>query len=150
MKFVRQIVVVSFLLTLFWFPAYAEDDTKDPVKIGILHSLTGTMAISEISLRDIVLMAVEEINKAGGVLGRQIKPVVVDPASDWDLFAVKAEDLLVKEKVSAVFGCWTSVSRKKVLPVFEKHNGLLFYPVEIIGVFRGVRELNSVFTRVRR
>jgi len=103
------------------------------VKIGILHSLTGTMAISETSLRDVVLMAVEEINAKGGVLGKKIEPVVVDPASDWDLFATKAKALLVEERVSSVFGCWTSVSRKKVLPVFEKNNGLLFYPVQYEG-----------------
>ncbi|HEY5931802.1 MAG TPA: transporter substrate-binding protein, partial [Nitrospira sp.] len=104
-----------------------------PIKIGILHSLSGTMAISEVSLRDVVLMAVEEINKAGGVLGRQIEAKVVDPASNWDLFAEKAKQLLLEDKVSVVFGCWTSVSRKSVLPVFEKNNGLLFYPVQYEG-----------------
>ena len=103
------------------------------VKIGVLHSLSGTMAISETSLKDVVLMAVEEINAAGGVMGKQIEPVVVDPASDWDLFAEKAKDLIVKEEVAVVFGCWTSVSRKSVLPVFEDHNALLFYPVQYEG-----------------
>ena len=103
------------------------------VKIGVLHSLSGTMAISETSLKDVVLMAVEEINAEGGVMGKQIKPVVVDPASDWDLFAEKAKDLIVKEKVAVVFGCWTSVSRKSVLPVFEENNSLLFYPVQYEG-----------------
>ena len=103
------------------------------VKIGVLHSLSGTMAISETSLKDVVLMGVEEINAAGGVMGKQIKPVVVDPASDWDLFAEKAKDLIVKEEVAVVFGCWTSVSRKSVLPVFEEHNSLLFYPVQYEG-----------------
>ncbi|MCE2395475.1 urea ABC transporter substrate-binding protein [Candidatus Poribacteria bacterium] len=103
------------------------------VKIGVLHSLSGTMAISETSLKDVVLMAVEEINAAGGVMGKQIKPVIVDPASDWDLFAEKAKDLIVKEEVAVVFGCWTSVSRKSVLPVFEEHNSLLFYPVQYEG-----------------
>ena len=103
------------------------------VKIGVLHSLSGTMAISETSLRDVVLMAVEEINAAGGVMGKQIKPVVVDPASDWDLFAEKAKGLINKEEVAVVFGCWTSVSRKSVLPVFEEHNSLLFYPVQYEG-----------------
>ncbi|MBC8179064.1 MAG: urea ABC transporter substrate-binding protein [Desulfobacteraceae bacterium] len=107
--------------------------TEDTVKIGVLHSLTGTMAISETSLRDAVLMAVDEINARGGVLGKRIEPVVVDPASDWDLFPKKAKELLVKEKVLVVFGCWTSISRKKVLPVFEKQNGLLFYPVQYEG-----------------
>lgn len=106
---------------------------KSPIKIGILHSLSGTMAISEVSLRDVVLMAVEEINAKGGVLGRSIKPVVVDPASNWDLFAEKAKYFLLQKKVAVVFGCWTSVSRKSVLPVFERYNGLLFYPVQYEG-----------------
>src|SRR6185503_5025845 len=105
----------------------------DPVKIGILHSLTGTMAISETSLRDAVEMAVDEINATGGVLGRQIEPVVVDPASNWDLFAEKSRELLTRDKVAVVFGCWTSVSRKSVLPVFESQKGLLFYPVQYEG-----------------
>src|SRR5438046_5667387 len=111
--------------------SYAAD--KEPIKIGVLHSLSGTMAISEVSLRDVVLMAVEEINAKGGVLGRQVKPVVVDPASNWDLFAEKAKQLLEVDKVAVVFGCWTSVSRKSVLPVFERNNGLLFYPVQYEG-----------------
>ena len=106
---------------------------KEPIQIGVLHSLSGTMAISEVSLRDVVLMAVKEINAAGGVLGRQIQPVVVDPASNWDLFAEKSKQLLMVNKVAVVFGCWTSVSRKSVLPVFESHNGLLFYPVQYEG-----------------
>jgi urea transport system substrate-binding protein len=106
---------------------------QGPIKIGVLHSLSGTMAISEVSLRDVVLMAVEEINAKGGVLGRPLEPVVVDPASNWDLFAEKAKQLLLVDKVAVVFGCWTSVSRKSVLPVFETHNGLLFYPVQYEG-----------------
>ncbi|MEZ0264208.1 MAG: urea ABC transporter substrate-binding protein [Phycisphaerae bacterium] len=106
---------------------------QETVKIGILHSLSGTMAISETSLRDVVLMAVEEINKSGGVLGKQIEPVVVDPASNWDLFADKAKQLIVQEKVAVTFGCWTSVSRKSVLPVYEGNNALLFYPVQYEG-----------------
>src|SRR4029079_4153605 len=114
-----------------WALSYAAD--KEPIKIGILHSLSGTMAISEVSLRDTVMMAVEEINAKGGVMGRMIKPVVVDPASNWDLFAGKATQLLLQDKVAVVFGCWTSVSRKNVLPVFEKNNGLLFYPVQYEG-----------------
>lgn len=105
----------------------------DTIKVGILHSLSGTMAISETSLKDMALMAIEEINKNGGVLGQQLEPVVVDPASDWPLFAEKARELLQKEKVAVVFGCWTSVSRKSVLPVFEELNGLLFYPVQYEG-----------------
>ena len=103
------------------------------VKVGVLHSLTGTMAISETSLKDVVLMAVDEINAKGGVLGKKIKPVVVDPASNWDLFAEKAKELILKDKVAVVFGCWTSVSRKSVLPVFEANKGLLFYPVQYEG-----------------
>ena len=103
------------------------------VKIGVLHSLTGTMAISEISLRDAVLMAVGEINAAGGVLGKQIEPVVVDPASDWPLFNQKAKELITVHKVAVTFGCWTSVSRKSCLPVFEEYNQLLFYPVQYEG-----------------
>src|SRR5690242_1415454 len=114
-----------------WALSYAAD--KEPIKIGVLHSLSGTMAISEVSLRDVVLMAVDEINAKGGVMGRQVKPVVVDPASNWDLFAEKAKQLLLQDKVAVVFGCWTSVSRKSVLPVFEKNNGLLFYPVQYEG-----------------
>ncbi len=103
------------------------------VKVGVLHSLTGTMAISETSLKDAVLMAVEEINAKGGVLGKKIKTVVVDPASNWDLFAEKAKELILNDKVAVVFGCWTSVSRKSVLPVFEANKGLLFYPVQYEG-----------------
>src|SRR5512132_2141248 len=114
-----------------WALSHAAD--KEPIKIGVLHSLSGTMAISEVSLRDVVLMAVDEINAKGGILGRQVKPVVVDPASNWDLFAEKAKQLLLQDKVAVVFGCWTSVSRKSVLPVFEKNNGLLFYPVQYEG-----------------
>ena len=115
----------------YWALSYAAD--KGPIKIGILHSLSGTMAISEVSLRDVVLMAVEEINAKGGVLGRKIEPVIVDPASNWDLFAEKSKQLLLVDKVAVVFGCWTSVSRKSVLPVFERNNGLLFYPVQYEG-----------------
>ncbi|MBI2215730.1 MAG: urea ABC transporter substrate-binding protein [Candidatus Rokubacteria bacterium] len=115
------------------FPHVLTAQAKSPIKVGVLHSLSGTMAISEVSLRDVVLMAVAEINAKGGVLGRPIQPVVVDPASNWDLFAEKAKQLLLQEKVAAVFGCWTSVSRKSVLPVFENNNGLLFYPVQYEG-----------------
>jgi urea transport system substrate-binding protein len=104
-----------------------------PIKVGILHSLSGTMAISETSLKDVALMTIEEINANGGVLGRKIEPVVVDPASNWPLFAEKARELIQKDKVAVVFGCWTSVSRKSVLPVFEELNGLLFYPVQYEG-----------------
>ncbi len=107
--------------------------TAETVKVGVLHSLSGTMAISETSLRDILLFTFDEINAAGGVMGKTIEPVVVDGASDWPLFAEKAEQLLVQDKVAVTFGCWTSVSRKSVLPVYEKHKGLLFYPVQYEG-----------------
>jgi urea transport system substrate-binding protein len=106
---------------------------EDPIKIGVLHSLSGTMAISETTLKDTMLMLIEEQNKKGGLLGKKLEAVVVDPASNWPLFAEKARELLVKDKVAAVFGCWTSVSRKSVLPVFEEQNGLLFYPVQYEG-----------------
>ena len=128
------IVAVGLLLFAVGMLSVEEVDAgHHEVKIGVLHSLSGTMAISETSLKDVVLMAVEEINATGGVMGQQIKPVVVDPASDWDLFAEKAKDLIGKEEVAVVFGCWTSVSRKSVLAVFEEHNSLLFYPVQYEG-----------------
>ena len=134
MKLLRGLGAALVCAVLSWAgQAQAQDQEKGPIKVGILHSLSGTMAISEVSLRDVTLMAIEEINKAGGVLGRQIEPVVVDPASNWPLFAEKAKQLLVQDKVSVVFGCWTSVSRKSVLPVFEKENGILFYPVQYEG-----------------
>ena len=103
------------------------------VKVGVLHSLSGTMAISETSLRDVVMMAVNEINEKGGVLGEQVEAVVVDPASDWPLFAEKAKQLITEDKVAVTFGCCTSVSRKSCLPVFEENNALLFYPVQYEG-----------------
>ncbi|WP_418080291.1 urea ABC transporter substrate-binding protein [Serratia marcescens] len=105
----------------------------DTIKVGILSSLSGTMAISETPLKDVALMTIDEINAKGGVLGKKLEPVVVDPASNWPLFAEKARQLLSQDKVAAVFGCWTSVSRKSVLPVFEELNGLLFYPVQYEG-----------------
>ena len=114
-------------------PPAAAPGGGDTIKVGILHSLSGTMAISETSLRDVALMTIDELNAAGGVLGKKIEPVVVDPASNWPLFAEKARELLQKDAVAAVFGCWTSVSRKSVLPVFEELNGLLFYPVQYEG-----------------
>ena len=106
---------------------------KDTIKVGVLHSLSGTMAISETTLKDTVLMMIEEQNKKGGLLGKKLEPVVVDPASNWPLFAEKARELISKEKVDVIFGCWTSVSRKSVLPVIEELNGLLFYPVQYEG-----------------
>src|SRR5690606_15293506 len=108
-------------------PVLAQDDT---IKIGILHSLSGTMAISETTLKDTMLFLIEQQNAQGGVLGRQIEPVVVDIASDWPLAAEKARELVEVDNVDAVFGCWTSVCRKSVLPVFEELNSLLFYPVQ--------------------
>src|SRR5690606_30137398 len=111
-------------------PAAAQEDT---IKVGVLHSLSGTMAISETTLKDTMLFLIEEQNRKGGLLGKKLEAVVVDPASDWPLFAEKARELLAVNKVAAVFGCWTSVSRKSVLPVFEELNGLLFYPVQYEG-----------------
>jgi urea transport system substrate-binding protein len=105
----------------------------DTIKVGILHSLSGTMAISETALKETALMTIADINAHGGVLGKMLEPVVVDPASNWPLFAEKARQLLTKDKVAVVFGCWTSVSRKSVLPVFKELNGLLFYPVQYEG-----------------
>ena len=106
---------------------------QDTIKVGILHSLSGTMAISETTLKDVMLMLIEEQNKKGGLLGKKLEAVVVDPASNWPLFAEKARELITQQKVSAVFGCWTSVSRKSVLPVFKELNSVLFYPVQYEG-----------------
>lgn len=125
--------ILGTLLLVALLAGCTQEATVEPIKIGVLHSLTGTMAISETSLRDVVLMAVDEINAKGGVLGRPIEPVVVDPASDWPLFKTKAEQLINQDKVAVVFGCWTSVSRKSVLPSFEALKGLLFYPVQYEG-----------------
>ncbi|MDR3584526.1 MAG: urea ABC transporter substrate-binding protein [Desulfosporosinus sp.] len=108
--------------------------TGDTIKVGILHSLSGTMAISEVSVKDSEMMAIDEINAAGGVLGKQIQPVIEDGASNWPNFAEKAKKLLQQDKVVTVFGCWTSASRKAVLPVFEENNGLLWYPVQYEGM----------------
>ena len=123
-------VALGGALALGATAAFAADDT---IKIGILHSLSGTMAISETTLKDVMLMLIDEQNKKGGLLGRKLEAVVVDPASNWPLFAEKARELIEKDKVAVVFGCWTSVSRKSVLPVFEKDDGLLFYPVQYEG-----------------
>jgi urea transport system substrate-binding protein len=122
--------LLSALLVLSGPAAHAAEET---IKVGILHSLSGTMAISESALKDTVLMMIADQNRKGGLLGKKLQPVVVDPASNWDAFAEKARELLAKEKVAVVFGCWTSVSRKSVLPVFEQLNGLLFYPVQYEG-----------------
>ena len=117
-------------LTTFSTARAADDNT---IKVGILHSLSGTMAISETTLKDVMLMLIDEQNKKGGVLGKKLVPVVVDPASNWPLFAEKARELISKDKVSVVFGCWTSVSRKSVLPVFKELDSILFYPVQYEG-----------------
>ena len=123
------LAALACALTLSGTAARAEET----IKVGVLHSLSGTMAISETSLKDVALMTIEELNAQGGLLGKKIEPVVVDPASNWPLFAEKARQLLTKDKVAAVFGCWTSVSRKSVLPVFEELNGLLYLPGAVRG-----------------
>lgn len=125
-------LAVAALLSTF-LGSSAAMAAEDTIKIGVLHSLSGTMAISETSLKDTLLMLVDEQNKKGGVLGKKIEAVVVDPASNWPLFAEKARELIQKDKVAAIFGCWTSVSRKSVLPVVEELNGILFYPVQYEG-----------------
>jgi len=131
MKLKYLYLTAGLLAALLALPQAAA--AQGTIKVGILHSLSGTMAISETTLKDTVLMMIEEQNRKGGLLGRKLEAVVVDPASDWPLFAEKARELLEKDKVAVVFGCWTSVSRKSVLPVFEKNNGLLFYPVQYEG-----------------
>ncbi len=122
--------VAAFAAPLLTRPVFASEDT---IKIGVLHSLSGTMAISETTLKDTMLMLIDAQNAKGGVLGKKLEAVVVDPASDWPLFAEKARELLTVDKVAVMFGCWTSVSRKSVLPVIEELNGLLFYPVQYEG-----------------
>ena len=126
-RFITTAIAGAFVL------ASGISHAADTIKVGILHSLSGTMAISETSLRDVALMTIDEINASGGLLGKKLEPVVVDPASNWPLFAEKARQLLTQDKTAVVFGCWTSVSRKSVLPVFEQLNGLLFYPVQYEG-----------------
>src|SRR6266545_5198095 len=121
------------LVVLLSFAAPTADAEDNPIKVGILHSLSGTMAISEAVLKDTVLMLIDDQNRKGGLLGRKLESVVVNPNSDWDLFAEKSRELLAREKVAVVFGCWTSASRKSALPVFEELNGLLYYPVQYEG-----------------
>jgi len=128
LKLITASIALGFGLT-----GAATAQSGGTIKVGILHSLSGTMAISETVLKDTVLMAIDEINAKGGVLGKKLEPVVVDPASNWPLFAEKTKQLLGQDKVSVIFGCWTSVSRKSVLPVVEEMNGLLFYPVQYEG-----------------
>jgi urea transport system substrate-binding protein len=127
------IIMVLCLVVGGWFYISATQ-TKAPIKVGVLHSLTGTMAISETAVVDATLMAIDELNQKGGILGRKIEAIVVDGRSDWPTFAAEAERLITFDHVSVVFGCWTSASRKTVKPVFEKHNHLLFYPVQYEGL----------------
>ena len=133
-KLSRRALLASTIaggFTLAAGSAFAQ--SSDTIKVGILHSLSGTMAISETTLKDVMLMLIDEQNKKGGVLGKKLEAVVVDPASNWPLFAEKARELITQHKVAAVFGCWTSVSRKSVLPVFKELNNILFYPVQYEG-----------------
>ena len=129
MKILKSTLVASVATCALTAAAWAEDT----IKVGVLHSLSGTMAISETTLKDTMLLLIEEQNAKGGVLGKQLEAVVVDPASDWPLFAEKARELLTVHEVDVIFGNWTSVSRKSVLPVIEELNGLLFYPVQYEG-----------------
>ncbi len=132
LRTLHHFILMAALLSLSLLFA-ATSRAEDTIKVGILHSLSGTMAISETTLKDTMLMLIDEQNKKGGLLGKKLEAVVVDPASNWPLFAEKARELLQKQKVAAIFGCWTSVSRKSVLPVVEELNGLLFYPVQYEG-----------------
>jgi len=130
LKTMLKSAVLGASASIFAMGTMAAEDT---IKVGVLHSLSGTMAISETTLKDTVLMMIEEQNKKGGLLGKKLEPVVVDPASNWPLFAEKTRELLSKDEVDVIFGCWTSSSRKAVLPVIEELNGLLFYPVQYEG-----------------
>lgn len=129
--FAQKLSAVALGVAVTTLPLLA--NAADTIKVGILHSLSGTMAISETVLKDVALMTIDEINAKGGVLGKKLEPVVVDPASNWPLFAEKAKQLIDQDKAVVTFGCWTSVSRKSVLPVFEEKNSLLFYPVQYEG-----------------
>lgn len=132
-QFTIFVASALMLCALFIGKGVDHAEAADTIKVGVLHSLSGTMAISETTLKDTILMLIDEQNKKGGLLGKKLEAVVVDPASNWPLFAEKARELLQKNKVAVVFGCWTSVSRKSVLPVFEELNSLLFYPVQYEG-----------------
>ncbi|HQA11637.1 transporter substrate-binding protein, partial [Zoogloea sp.] len=131
-NFIKATVLSAAVASIGMATSFAAQ-AADTIKVGILHSLSGTMAISETALKETALMTIDEINKSGGVMGKKLEPVVVDPASNWPLFAEKARQLLTKDKVAVTFGCWTSVSRKSVLPVYKELNGLLFYPVQYEG-----------------
>ena len=133
MLFTRRGLLGSAVVTVALAFGGAAASAQETIKVGILHSLSGTMAISETTLKDVMLMLIEEQNKKGGLLGKKLEAVVVDPASNWPLFAEKARELITQQKVAAVFGCWTSVSRKSVLPVFKELNSILFYPVQYEG-----------------
>ena len=132
-NFLKTAGAAAALFVLAALPLAGQARAQETIKVGILHSLSGTMAISETTLKDVMLMLIEDQNKKGGLLGKKLEPVVVDPASNWPLFAEKARELISKQKVDAVFGCWTSVSRKSVLPVFRELNSVLFYPVQYEG-----------------
>ncbi|MFM2063287.1 MAG: hypothetical protein RLZZ507_2957 [Cyanobacteriota bacterium] len=133
-KIILLFVAFGLGLTIYFLTHIQFQLSQKPIKVGILHSLTGTMAISEKSVVDATLLAIEEINKKGGILGRKIQPIIVDGKSDWNTFAKQAENLITQEKVVTVFGCWTSASRKTVKPIFEKYNHLLIYPVQYEGL----------------
>ena len=130
-NFIKSVSVIAASIAMIGSMQFA--NAADTIKVGVLHSLSGTMSISETALKDMALMTIDEINKNGGVLGKQLEAVVVDPASDWPLFATKARQLVSQDKVAVTFGCWTSVSRKSVLPVYKELNSLLFYPVQYEG-----------------
>src|SRR5499426_3864294 len=130
---ILRTAMAASVAALASLPLSVGASAQDTIKVGILHSLSGTMAISETTLKDVMLMLIEEQNKKGGLLGKKLEAVVVDPASNWPLFAEKARELITKDKVAVVFGCWTSVSRKSVLPVFKELNSILFYPVQYEG-----------------
>ena len=135
--FWRRLAAVAVIPLLLTAAACADEPgggSADTIKVGILHSLSGTMSISEVTVKDAELLAIEEINAKGGVLGKQIEPVIEDGASDWPTFEAKARKLISEDQVTTVFGCWTSASRKQVLPVFEELNGLLWYPVQYEGL----------------
>lgn len=133
-KIIILVIAFGLGLIIYLFADYQIKLSQNPIKVGILHSLSGTMAISEKSVVDATLMAIEEINDKGGILGRKIQPIVVDGKSDWKTFAKEAENLITQEKVVTVFGCWTSASRKTVKPIFENYNHLLIYPVQYEGI----------------
>lgn len=134
MKGYRLLTIIMVMFLIFTGMLLPASYAAEPIKVGVLHSLSGTMSISEVAVKDGTLMAIEEINAKGGLLGRKIVPIVEDGASDWPTFAEKSKKLIQQDKVSVVFGCWTSASRKAVLPVFEKLDHLLFYPVQYEGL----------------